>query len=252
MIKHAGRPALASLALLTAAAHHAQAGPPFVTDDPEPVELHAWEINYGATYTHAAAGSSGALPSVDLNYGIATNVQLHAQPQLAYVRGGDGRAYGLGDLELGVKYRFSAPDQPSGDWMVGVYPMLELPAGNAARGLGAGAHSIYLPLWLQTTRGPWTFFGGGGYWLDSGANARNAWAGGATLLYQFSERLQWGGELYGSGARTVDGRAALGANLGGVFQLDGGMALLFSAGRGLKNVSATNQRALYLGLRTTY
>jgi hypothetical protein len=32
--------------LLSAAA---QAGRPFVTDDPEPVDLHAWEINHGAT-----------------------------------------------------------------------------------------------------------------------------------------------------------------------------------------------------------
>jgi hypothetical protein len=249
MIKRAG---WLALVLLAAWAQEAQAGPPFVTDDPEPVELHAWEINYGATYAHAAGSSSGALPGVDLNYGVAPNVQLHAQPQLAYVHGSDGHSYGLGDLELGVKYRFTAPDQPSDGWMVGVYPMLELPTGSARRGLGAGSHSIYLPLWLQTTRGNWTFFGGGGYWLDNGDNARNTWAGGATLLYQISERLQFGGELYGSGARTVDGRTTLGANLGGVYQLEGGMALLFSAGHGLKNASTTNQGALYLGLRTTY
>lgn len=237
---------------LAAVSFNAWAGPPFVTDDPEPVDLHAWEINYGATYLRAAGSTSGALPSVDVNYGAFTNVQLHAQPQLAYVRGADGHAYGIGDLELGVKYRFTSPDQQRDAWMVGIYPMLELPTGSAARGLGAGAHSVYLPLWLQTTRGHWTVFGGAGYWLESATTGRNAWAGGATLLYQVNEGLQVGGEVYASGARSIGDPSSAGFNVGGVQDLGHGMALLFSAGRGIRNVTATNQAAVYLGLRTAY
>ena len=230
----------------------AHAGPPFVTDDPEPVDLHAWEINYGATWLRTAGGSGGALPGIDLNYGALRNLQLHAQPQLAYARGAGARAYGAGDLELGAKYRFTAPDQPRDAWMVAVYPMLELPTGSARRGLGAGNRSLYLPLWLQTTRGRWTFFGGGGYWLDHGAGARNAWAGGATALYAVNQDLALGGELFGTTRHRVDEATATGFNLGGTLQLREGLGLLFSAGRGLRGAAESNRGAAYLGLRTSF
>lgn len=230
----------------------AQAGPPFVTDDPDPVELHKWEVNYGATLNHSAGASSGALPGIDVNYGAWADTQLHIQPQLAYARGPGGNATGMGDLELGVKYRFLTPEEDSGGWMAGIYPMLELPTGSAARNLGAGAHSIYLPLWLQTTQGRWTVFGGGGYWIDYGSGARNAWAGGVTALYQITGQLQIGGEIYGTTPHRQGDPGVLAFNIGGVWQLDDGLALLFSAGRGLRNVSTTDQASAYLGLRTSF
>lgn len=230
----------------------AYAGPPFVTDDPEPVDLHAWEINYGATWLRTADGSGGAVPGIDLNYGALPNVQLHAQPQIAYARGPGGNAVGLGDLELGIKYRLTRPDKPRSDWMVGIYPMLELPTGSARRGLGTGAHSIYLPVWVQTTRGHWTVFGGAGYWLDHGARAHNAWAGGITALYEVNARLQFGAEWYGSTPHHVDDATATGINVGGILQLRDGLALLFSTGRGLRNASASNNGAAYVGLRTSF
>lgn len=244
--------AVCTLLLLACFSLPAQAGPPFVTDDPEPVDAHTWEINYGATYTRSSTASSGALPGVDINYGAAANVQLHLQPQLVYKHSADGHTVGMGDLELGVKYRFTASDQARDGWMAGIYPMLELPTGSAARGLGAGASSVYLPLWLQTTRGRWTVFGGAGYWLDHGTGARNAWAGGITALYQVSDSLQCGGEWYGTTSRQVDERASTGFNIGGVLQLRPGLALLFSAGHGVRNASVNNQGAAYLGLRTTF
>ena len=230
----------------------AYAGPPFVTDDPEPVDLHAWEINYGATWLRTMGGNGGAMPGIDLNYGAMPNVQLHAQPQVAYTRGSGGNAVGPGDLELGVKYRLTGPDQPRSDWIAGIYPMLEPPTGSERRGLGAGAHSVYLPLWLQTTRGRWTVFGGAGYWLDYGAGSHNAWAGGITALYQVDARLQFGAEWYGSTRHRVDAVAATGSNLGGILQLHDNLALLFSVGHGLHNARATNQGAAYIGLRTSF
>jgi hypothetical protein len=230
----------------------ALAGPPFITDDPEPVDFRAWEINYGLIYLRAAGVSSGSLPSLDINYGVYPGVQLHIQPQAAYSRSQDGQAYGLGDTEIGVKYRLTEETKDKSAWMLAIYPMLELPTGSAHRGLGAGAHSVFLPLWAQTTRGNWTVFGGGGYRRDSQTDARNSWAGGVTVLYQVSERLQVGGEVFGSTRSTAEGRASIGTNFGGVVDLGGGLALLFSAGHGLRNARASDQGAVYLGLRVAY
>lgn len=228
------------------------AGPPFITDDPQPVDFHTWEINYGLTYQHAAGASAGSLPSLDMNYGVYPGVQLHLQPQAAYAQGGAVRAYGMGDTEIGLKYRLTGETEDKRAWMMAIYPMLELPTGSPKRSLGAGAHSVYLPLWLQTIRGNWTLFGGGGYRRDAQTNAKNSWAGGMTALYQVSERLQWGGEVFGATRNTEAGRASVGANLGGVYELGDGFSLLFSAGHGLRDAQASNQGAVYLGLRAAY
>jgi hypothetical protein len=236
----------------TLATTSALAGPPFITDDPEPVDFRAWEINYGLTYLHAAGASAGSLPSLDINYGIYPGVQLHLQPQAAYARSGAARAYGIGDTEIGVKYRLTEKTEDKRAWMLAIYPMLELPTGSAKRGLGAGARSLYLPLWAQTTRGNWTVFGGGGYRRDARIDAKNSWAGGMTALYQVSERLQFGGELFGATRNTEAGRASMGTNFGGVYMLGGGLSLLFSAGHGLRDAQVSNQGAIYLGLRSAY
>jgi hypothetical protein len=230
----------------------ALAGPPFITDDPEPVDFRTWEINYGLTYLHAAGASAGSLPSLDINYGVYPGVQLHLQPQAAYARGGDARAYGVGDTEVGVKYRLTKKTDDKRAWMLAIYPMLEIPTGSAGRGLGAGAYSAYLPLWAQTTRGNWTVFGGGGYRRDARVEAKNSWAGGMTALYQVSERLQFGAEVFGATRNTEAGRASTGVNFGGVYGLGGGLSLLFSAGHGLRDAPASNQGAVYLGLRSAY
>lgn len=228
------------------------AGPPFITDDPEPVDYQSWEVNYGATYLRSAGGSSGFMPGIDINYGLYPGVQLHAQPQMAYARGDGKSAYGIGDTELGIKYRLTAATDDKRAWMLAIYPLLELPTGSARRKLGAGAPSVYLPLWAQTTRGPWTVFGGGGYWRYSAHDAKNAWAGGLTVLYQVSERLQFGGEIFGTTPTSVDGRASAGVNFGGVYRIKPDLSLLFSAGHGVHNAAASNAGAAYFGVRVTY
>lgn len=246
--------AILSLSLLLTAAHSDSvfAGPPFITDDPDPVDYRAWEINYGATYLRTGGVSTGSLPSVDINYGFLPGVQLHIQPQMAYVRGPSYNAAGIGDTEVGVKYRLTAATEDKSKWMLAIYPMLELPTGNSGRSLGAGSHSLFLPLWAQTTRGKWTIFGGGGFRRVRAPDARNSRAGGVTVLYQVSERLQLGGEVFGETRITNDGRSSSTVNLGGVFNFAPRLSLLFSTGHGVRKASTLNQGSAYLGLRTEY
>jgi hypothetical protein len=241
-----------ALLVMSLYAAPAFAGPPFVTDDPEPVDYLHWEVNYGSTFSRSAGRSAGSLPGFDLNYGLYPGVQLHAQPQMAYSRSGGMHAYGVGDTELGVKVRLTPETEDKGAWMVSIYPMLELPTGSARRDLGAGARSVFLPVWAQTTRGRWTVFGGGGYWRNSAPDAKNAWAGGISMLYQASDKLQFGGEFFGTTPNSTGGRASTLFNIGGVYAATPSLSLLFSAGHGIRNAAATNQGAAYLGLRVAY
>lgn len=242
----------AALSLLAAATH---AGPPFVTDDPDPVDDGHWEINSAATGVHAANGTTVFAPQVDANYGAARGVQLHLQPQMAYsVPAGapaGPSAYGVGDLEIGVKFRVVDWTGADGEWMLSAYPLYEAPTGSARRGLGEGASSGFVPVWLQWSGGRWTSFGGGGYWIESGPGRRNSWASGWAALYQFTPALQLGGEVFARTADSVGAHGTAGFNLGGTYALNPDCALLFSAGRGIVNVASTDEAAWYLGIRIT-
>ena len=62
----------------------AWAGPPFITDDPEPVPLHHWEIYLASQAAHDAGGWSGTSPHVEVNYGALPNLQLHLIAPIAF------------------------------------------------------------------------------------------------------------------------------------------------------------------------
>lgn len=231
----------------------AAAGPPFMTDDPEPVDLGHWEI-YGFTAgSHVRGNTGGTLAGVEVNYGAAPNLQLHLIAPLAFDRPGDGtiRA-GMGDLELGAKYRFITPDDDDSFPQIGTFPLLEVPAGDAQRGLGSGEVKAFLPLWLQKDFGHWTSYGGAGYWINPGAGNRNYWFAGWLLQYQFTPSLALGAEVFHETADTLGGGDMTGFNLGGIYDFSEHYHLLFSGGRGLQNAAQANQASWYLAIQSTF
>ncbi len=92
-----------SLAALGAGAW---AGPPYLTDDPEPVAMHHWEAYTFHTRDRTRSTNTVSGPSVEVNNGVAPNTQLHLIVPDAYFAGGGTSARGLGDIEVGIKYRF--------------------------------------------------------------------------------------------------------------------------------------------------
>ncbi|MGH7978845.1 MAG: hypothetical protein ACREE6_05675, partial [Limisphaerales bacterium] len=61
-----------------------RAGPPYVTDDPDPVECHHWEFYIASMDSDDDGDWSGTAPHFEVNYGVITNVQLHLIVPLAY------------------------------------------------------------------------------------------------------------------------------------------------------------------------
>ena len=77
------------------------AGPPFKTDDPEPVEDQHWEVYVASQYANDKDGVSGTAPHFEVNYGVLPNVQLHLLAPFGYDRPRGGPTlYGFQDLEL--------------------------------------------------------------------------------------------------------------------------------------------------------
>jgi hypothetical protein len=228
----------------------AHAGPPFVTDDPEPVDLGHWEINYAVTDAWRSDVSSIAAPVVDINYGAAPEMQLHAQPRYAIERDG-GTVRGFDDTEVGIKYRFVNIQQGGATYMMGIYPMYQAATG-AARLPGRNQKGLFLPLWVQRDTGPWSAYGGAGYRVNHGMDARNSVFTGATLMYQATAALQVGAEVFNETPDAIDARRTGGVDFGGIAQLGGAFSLLFSLGTTLNGDYGTDRHFVYLGLRTAY
>lgn len=254
LIRAARGAAVASLgAALLLASGAAKAGPPFRTDDPEPVEYGHWEVYGFSTGTHVKGETSAILPGLEVNYGAAPNLHLHLIAPLAYDNvSGSGAQYGYGDTELGAKYRFIEEDEKGWRPQVATFPLVEVPTGDEKRGLGTGHVQEFLPIWLQKSFGDWTTYGGGGYWINPGADNKNFWFFGWLLQRKITEQLTLGGEVFHQTADTVDGKDSTGFNLGGVYDITENHHILFSAGRGLPNAATTNQFSWYLGYQLTF
>src|SRR5215475_2436222 len=116
-----------SVLLLCAVSKLAQAGPPFVTEDPEPVPPGGWEINVPVIIERTPGKTEMNAPLFDINYGLP-DVQLKLEFPIEIVQQDrDATTAGAGDLVLGVKWRFLNNERSK--FQLGIYPQLLLPTG---------------------------------------------------------------------------------------------------------------------------
>jgi hypothetical protein len=215
--------------MLLAVCSRALAGPPYTTDDPEPVDLHHWEVYVASQDAHDKSGWTGSAPQVEVNFGAVRDLQLHVIAPLAYALPKYGpRAYGYGDTELGIKYRFVQ----EGAWlpMIGTFPLVELPTGSKGEGLGSGDAQVFLPVWLQKTVGLWQTYGGVGVWVDLGTRERHWWYFGWQLQRHILEWLAVGAEVFHQTPEEHVGPGDTRFNLGAVVDLGETHHLLLSGG----------------------
>ena len=224
---------------------YANAGPPFQTDDPEPVSFRHYEAYLFGTFDHAGGFTSSQVPAIEFNWGAAPNLQVHLIVPGAYLS--PNGAYGIGDAELGVKYRFIQEGARHPE--VGVFPLVEMPTGNDRLGLGNGQLWARLPLWIQKSYGPWTTYGGAGYQINHAPGMKASVFAGWLLQRQITKRWTLGGEAYHQGPQTVGGRQSTFADAGGYYNLRQNLSLLFMMGH---TASGERHTVGYLGLYYTW
>jgi hypothetical protein len=230
----------------------ANAGPPFVTDDPEPVEYQHWEINYGLSKTWSEDAFAAAFPSVDINYGYTENVQLHIQPKYSFIDDTNTRFNSIDNTEVGVKYRMFNRDDTDSVLMVGVYPMIQLPTGDNKLSSGSGKTQIFLPVWAQYEKNDWTFYGGAGYRFNNWVDSKNSVFVGALASYQITNKFSLGGELFNESAVSIADKSTSGFNIGGAYKCTDDYHLLFSVGKGINDLTSSNRLSMYIALQAIY
>jgi hypothetical protein len=242
--------ALTTLAVLCCVLPRAEAGPPFITDDPEPVEYQHWEFYLSTIDFKTSAGWTGTAPHLELNYGAAPGLQLHLIAPLSFDSPKEGPGHiGYGDTELGFKLRFI--DEAEGKWwpQVGIFPLVELPTGNHDLGLGNGKAQAFLPVWLQKSWGKWTTYGGGGWWYNPGDDNRNYWFTGVVLQRKITEKFSLASELFYRTPNVPDGKNQIAINPGFIWDISDTYHLIASAGH---SVEGTSEFFGYLGFQITW
>lgn len=217
---------LVELAALASFAAPAWAGPPFLTDDPEPTDTGHWEI-YGPLLEIDGRGTEfDGAAGVEINFGAAPNLQLTLGLPVNFAHDANGWRSGAGDVELSAKYRFYHNEDAGVS--IAAFPGLTLPT--ASNRMGSGKVTALLPIWLQKDSGPWSVFGGGGYAINPGAGSRNYWTGGIAVTRQVNSRWLIGVEANRQGANSVGGNATTRLGLGLIHKLRGPFRLLASGG----------------------
>lgn len=226
----------------------AQAGPPYLTDDPEPPPLGHWEAVLFSMGLEAGGTATGALPAMEFNYGGFPDTQLHIMLPVGFTTGSGGTRFGGADVELGVKYRFIEEDAQGWRPQVAAYPFVEIPTGSSRNGLASPGVDVFLPLWAQKDLDAnWTVDAGGGYWINPGA--RNYWFAGALLQRKITDSLVLGIEAFHQTPLDFGTAAITGFNVGATYDFNEHNHLLISAGRGLADVS--DQFTWYIGYEIT-
>ena len=206
----------------------AQAGPPFLTNDPgTPGNAH-WEINLGSMQTIARGVASYQAPQIDLNFGVGDRIQLtYELPYILQTSTSQAQKSGWGNGTSGVKWRFL--DQGEDGWQMSTFPQVETGASLLARqkGIAVAGPRYLLPLEVTRRVGPLDIDVEAAYYVAGRAAKERTL--GLVAGRSVTGALELDAEIYDDRAQhNAPHSTAL--DLGGRYKLRRGMIALFMAG----------------------
>jgi hypothetical protein len=210
----------------------AQAGPPFLSNDPGTPGNGNWEINLAAAQTIERGGASYQVPQIDLNFGIGDRVQLtYEVPYVIEATDGQPNHAGWGNAFPGVKWRFV--DQGENGWQVSLFPQAETGSTLSAqqRGIGSPGPRLLMPVEAATKLGAVDLDMEAGYYFPKRGPREEIF--GLVAGHTFAERFDLAAELYRDHPLGPQSSSTTTLDLGGRYKLTRGLIALFMAGRGV-------------------
>jgi hypothetical protein len=223
----------------------AQAGPPFLSNDPGTPGNANWEINIAAAQTIERGGASYQVPQIDLNYGIGDRIQLTYEiPYVIDTAGAQTSHSGWGNAYPGLKWRFI--DHGEGGWQVSLFPQVETDSTLSAqqRGVGSPGPRLLMPVEAATKLGVVDLDVEAGYYFPKRGPREEIF--GLVAGHTFAERFDLAAELYRDHSLGPPSSSTTTLDLGGRYQIKRGLIALFMAGRG---VGAEPQFTGYFGIQ---
>ncbi len=240
--------AVLGCALAPALAH---AGAPFQTDDPSVVAAGHAEMLVFHQSTLAGDARSGTLAGLEVHVGVVERLEIDVTAPLAFVRAStSGASQGYGDTTLGVKYRLV--DESDVAPALSAVPKLVVGTGRASRGLGVGGEQVLLALSAQKSVAGVQSYATAGYWINRAPGGRDYAVLGWQMQRPVSESWTLGVEAFVMTAQSDGQSTSSGFNVGGAYTIDERNQMLFSAGRGFRNVEQGNRAAVYLGYQASF
>lgn len=175
-----------------------EAGNPLFTNDPETPGAGGWEINISHNIERLLSERNEDLPLLNINYGSTANNQWKISiPVRHFDPRGDEDHWGIGDIQLGWKYRFIDEDEHG--FMASVYPQPLLPTGNEALAIGDGRLELFLPAQVgkHLFDDKLFMYGEVGYNVVFEDAAMNSWFYGLAGEWQVTEKVELVGEIAG-------------------------------------------------------
>ncbi len=207
----------------------AQAGPPFLSNDPGTPGNANWEINLGSMQTVARGTSAYQVPQIDLNFGIGDRIQLTYEiPYMFQESSGQTAQTGWGNAYPGIKWRFL--DQGEDGLQMSLFPQAEMNGSDHARqaGIAADGPRYLLPVEMSRKVGPLDLDVEVGYYLPgNGPKERIA---GLVAGRPVNERLELDAEIYDDHAFAAPLHTTT-LDVGGRYRFSPSFIALFMAGR---------------------
>jgi hypothetical protein len=215
---------------------------PFYTDDPAVTETGKWHFEFFDEFDDLQTPQFPNLKqntaNYKLNYGLPHNLELDVDtPYLAIYRAlQTPNSSGGGDTNLGVKWEFHKESPGNPLPALGVSFYVEFPTGDVKQQLGSGLIDYWLNLIAQKSITPKTRFNVNAGYLFAGNTSTgvlgitkergHVFAGGVSLLHDFTPRLTLGAEVFGGFADNDNlARSQLQGLVGGTYSLRNGLAL---------------------------
>jgi len=206
--------------------------PPIETEDTGTPDDGKWEINTAWTYTRSSRAKDSTLPTLDVNYGIGSSIQLKYE-----IAGLERRAAGekiqraISDSIAGIKWRVR--DQEN--FPISVFPQIQFQTpGSKARDKALTEDGITTSFPWQTSR----VIGLSSIDLELGpvfhAHADPRWISGLALTRPFGQRLELAIEFRDEVSSDF-ACSMLSVNAGAHIKLMPDAGLLVSIGREIYN-----------------
>jgi len=221
----------------------AQGGPPYYTNDPGTPGNKNWEINLGYMPFLYSNQSISHTPDVDVNFGLGDRIQLTYENAWLRVQNLSAPAkYGLGQDQLGVKWRFY--DSGEAGMAFSIFPQLSLnnPNDSVKRGITPPGASLILPVEFSKKFGPIDVDAEAGYNLVH--LGPDGWLAGLVVGHDFTKKLEMDAEFYATGTFHPEYSQTT-VEMGARYRLHRPLILLLMAGRSVE--PARNNQAYFVG-----